>query len=880
VAGQGEGLREEALHSVKPTRGEKYPMARLPLLLFPHATEGIPSSRGGFPPPSFHTPGVVRQKERLGPAFQRLEDAFEARRAELSTSVTGMEPEKVLVIETAGSVDDFQRAVRAIDGLEWLGEFEADAMEPDEDFYDEKKRDEKIPHTLYLAMTDQQAVKEIVSLWNRWDTDKQPFPRGKTKWRDLFKLCRTIRYWSVEDRLSGTGLIERLKDTLLVKPGDPISIEIEFWYRNQKRLLRELEQFRARLSQKEGKIIATAQIDEIRYGAIKTRISSELASQIVNGQYPDFFKDDAVYCLRPEGQCASDIQDSAEHRDLPDRPLPTEPPVVAILDGVPFDRHKFLLDRIELDDPQDFSEAYQAKDRKHGTAMASLVIHGELDDRKAQALKSRVYMRPVMKPVEFKRGETLEEIPSDVLLVDLVHQAVKEIFDRNDGKNLSTIKVINISLGDVSRPFNREPSPWARSLDWLSWEYKVLFCVSAGNFVGNIDLGLPDVFSELSDAEKSKKTISAMANTLPDRRLLSPAESMNAITVGSLHRDLAGKFDLKKRIDIQPFDDLPDPVTRLGGGFRNSIKPDILMPGGRQLYMEFPDSASPGRTVYKISPAKWAPGQSVASPGARPGRTDGTTYVRGTSGATALASRGAAQIHEALQELQGQNPNAIPDDNLAVLIKALLVHGAVWGAAYDKIQSLKALAKQGPFKQYAARFLGYGAVDIERVLECTEWRATAIGTDAIKKDQKLEYRLPLPPVLSRSGTRRRLTITLAWFTRINPAHRNLRRAKLSFDPPRQEDHLGLSRKNADGHQVQRGTVQHEVLEGKRVSAYQDGDYFRIAVTCQKDAGDFDDLVPFGLAVTLEVLDQVGIDIYSEIRDRLKTPVATPVVPSG
>jgi len=859
-------------------------MARLPLLLFPHAMEGIPSSRKGFPPPSVHKPGVARQKERLGPAFQRLEDAFEARRAELSISVTGMEPEKVLVIETAGSVGDFQRAVENIKGLEWLGEFETDAMEPDEDFYDEKKHDKKIPHTLYLAMTDKRAVEEIVRLWDRWETDKQRFTHGKTKWRDLFKLCRTIRYWSVEDRLSGTGLIERLKDTLLVKPGEPISLEIEFWYRDPDRLRSELEQFHERLSQKDGKIIATAQINEICYGAIKARISAELASQIVNGQYPDFFKDDAVYCLRPEGQCASDIQDSAEHRDIPDRPLPKEPPVVAILDGVPFDRHKFLLGRIELDDPDDFSDfsQYQAKDRKHGTAMASLVIHGELDDRKAQALKSRVYMRPVMKPVEFKPGKTQEEIPSDVLLVDLVHQAVKEIFDRDDGKNFSTIKVINISLGDVSRPFNREPSPWARSLDWLSWKYKVLFCVSAGNFVGNIDLGPPEEFSGLIDADKSERTISAMANTLPDRRLLSPAESMNAITVGSLHRDLAGKFDLKKRIDIQPFDDLPDPVTRLGGGFRNSIKPDILMPGGRQLYVEFPDSASPGRITYRISPAKWSPGQSVASPGAGTGRIDGTTYIRGTSGATALASRGAARIHEALQELQGQNPNAIPDDNLAVLIKALLAHGAVWGAAYDKIQSLKTPANSRTFRQYAARFLGHGAVDIERVLECTEGRATAIGTDAIEVGQKLEYRFPLPPVLSGSGTGRRLTITLAWFTPINHAHRNLRQAKLSFDPSQQENHLGLSRKNADGNQVQRGTVQHEVLEGKRVSAYQDGDYFLIAVTCQNNAGDFDGSVPFGLAVTLEVLDhhQVGIDIYGEIRDRLEAPVATPVVPSG
>lgn len=63
--------------------------------------------------------------------------------------------------------------------------------------------------------------------------------------------------------------------------------------------------------------------------------------------------------------------------------------------------------------------------------------------------------------------------------------------------------VINLSIGDPARPFIHTPSPWARLLDWLSWKYRVLFCVSAGNYMDAIDIGLsgPDYLA-LTDEEK------------------------------------------------------------------------------------------------------------------------------------------------------------------------------------------------------------------------------------------------------------------------------------------------------------------------------------------------------------------------------------------
>jgi len=837
-------------------------MAKLPILLFPSAAARVPQTRRGWGP-IIHGPEVAVQKERLAPAFRRLETAFEERRAQLSASATGMEPEKVLVIETAGDIRDFQRAVRAIRGLEWLGDFELDEFASDEFFImgkDEQKIGKPTRKNIYLTMSDQRALSEILSLWNSWNELKQKFPRGKTKWRDIFSHCGDIRCWGIEDRLDGTGLLEQLRESLLARPDAQFfSMEIEFWHRSQARMHDAKNRIVEQLRENNGQLTTSADIGEIRYSAIKASISRNLVEQIVDGEYPSFFDEDAVSFLRPVGQCSVGIQGPATAGTLPeDQPIPTKPPVVAILDGVPFVQHRILADRIELDDPLDFASAYQGQIRKHGTAMASLVIHGELDDPNSQALTSKVIVRPVMKPVPVL-NEAKEEIPEDVLLVDFFHQAIKELLEQNPN-----IKAINISLGDKNRPFDRTLSPWARLLDWFSFKYQVLFCVSAGNFEDDMKVEIsPDQFTALGDDEKSEQTILAMSNNLLNRRLLSPAESMNAITVGALHRDMAGQYRPGYRIDMQPYNDLPSPITRLGMGFRNSIKPDILMPGGRQLY-----SNLPGQTVYTISQAGQKPGQSVATPGSAPRLLDSTTYTRGTSNAAALASRGAVQIHDVIREIQEDNLQSIPNENLAVVMKALLVHGASWGTAYDKISVLKMDSNSMRFKRYASRFMGYGAADIERVLECTERRVTLIATDSIDSDKNLEYQYPLPPSLSDSKMAKRLVITLAWMTPVNPAHRNWRRARLYYAPPKKEDFLKLSRKEADWQQVRNGTVQHEILEGGSASIYQDGNFLSIAVACRPDAGELEETVRFGLAVTLEVLEEVDINIYNEIRDRI------------
>jgi len=234
-----------------------------------------------------------------------------------------------------------------------------------------------------------------------------------------------------------------------------------------------------------------------------------------------------------------------------------------------------------------------------------------------------------------------------------------------------------------------------------------------------------------------------------------------------------------------------------------------------------------------------------------------------------------------IDQLRRSPGTHIPREYDVVLTKALLVHGAGWGDSLERYAAaLKTNENSRTFRDYVARFLGYGASVLPRVTSCTEERATVIGFGKLADGKGHVFSLPLPPCLSGLGDSRRLTITLAWLSPVNPSHRAYRVAHLWFDP---RNEVAPDRIFADHRAVQRGTVQHEVLEGDKVTVFQDGAAIAIQVNCRADAGDVPAPIPYGLAITLEVVEEVqsrliSIPIYQEVRKRLAIPV--PVRPAG
>lgn len=503
--------------------------------------------------------------------------------------------------------------------------------------------------------------------------------------------------------------------------------------------------------------------------------------------------------------------------------------------------------------------------------MASLILHGDLESGES-VLTRRLYVRPILRPdSHYWRRPRPEVVSEDTLVVDLLHRAVRRLFE-NDGNQAAVapqISVVNLSIGIRDRLFDGALSPLARLLDWLAWKYRLLFLVSAGNHVHDIELAIPRG-QALAPQDFQVEVVRAVAGDARNRRLLSPAEAVNVLTVGAIHSD--GSPGPPPPNTTLPFvdQDLPSPINAQGMGYRRAIKPEALLPGGRLVLRE---SLAPTQNArFEVLVQSRPPGQRVAAPGPNPGDLSYTWHSRGTSNATALASRVASQLYDILEELRSE-PGGELIDGLpsSVWLKALLVHGASWGHAGALLHEiLRTPQNSKQFKEYVTRLIGYGAIDATRVRECTEYRVTALSGGLLQAEQAHVHRFPLPPSLSGQAGWRCLTITLAWLTPVNTAHQAWRRADLWFTPPPAP--LQVNRREADWRAVQRGTVQHEVLEGARAAAFVDGANLEILVSCRADAGALEDPIPYALATTLEVAADIGVTVYEEVRERVQARV--------
>jgi len=854
-----------------------------PLLMFPapQALERRDARSGGTS--TVHKPTPARQRERLSPQFTRLQQAFENHRVVLQENADGIIPEKVLVLEIIGSVDNFVSAVRHAN-IEWIGEWINDLIPADEDFFNPDHREDPLSGRLFLTMTDGAALQQLLGLWNRWRRDPDAgMPRGFAKWKHVFSQLKDIRFWDIRDRLLDTGVTDYWVEELGFG-GQTVTFEIELWFRdsNTKRVTVEA-QVAAQIAAAGGAVVQRCVIEDIRYHSLLAELPIAEIRRFVEADRENIqlLRCDDVMYFRPLGQIASVPGHEEPITDEVPIPRQTGPenntPVIALLDGMPLEGHRWLEDQLLIDDPDGWAAECPATLRRHGTAMASLLLHGDV--KPIAARKQRpIYVRPVLKP-DLQHPNGYERIPKDTLPIDLIHRAVVRMFEGVNGREpiAPEVRIINFSVGDPCQLFFRTISPWARLLDWLSWKYKVLFIVSAGNHNRSIELDIPRAnLAGLSVDALRRHVISSLDRDSRNRRLLSPAEGINPITVGSIHADNSVIPQNRQLIDVYGGMALPSPINPITLGHRHSVKPEILVAGGRVMYREKLGNLHPNATLEPVN-FVGPPGQIVAAPD----RANLTSYIytRGTSNSAALATKAAGHIYDSVIAdvvRRTNHEHGMSRAHEVQLIKALLVHCASWG---DRFTLLEAVLRNDRntlrFKDYVSRFLGFGEPDFSRAVTSTDQRVTVLGWGALEGDAGQKFLLPLPPSLSGLAIRRRLTVTLSWLSPTNPNNQKYRRAQLWTKFPGANPamaKLGVSRNECDWQAVQRGTVQHEIYVGDSPSAYGDNENIEINVSCMPDAGPLAEAIPYGLAVTLEVAEGLAIPIYTEVEARIRPQV--------
>src|SRR5690606_10103238 len=345
---------------------------------------------------------------------------------------------------------------------------------------------------------------------------------------------------------------------------------------------------------------------------------------------------------------------------------------------------------------------------------ASLIIHVDLA-RGEPPLPRPLLVQPVMQP----DGGNSEQTPPDRLLVDVIHRAVRRIKvgDGGEPPTAPAVVLINISLGDRWRPFARVMSPLGRLLDFLAHRYRVLFLVSAGNVMDRLvipDYATSREFEDADPEEREKAVLAALNANKSQRTLFSPAEAMNALTIGAAHKSAVFNGGLPVNL-IDPFTDecLPNTVSAMGLGYRKAVKPDLLLDGGRMPVRVVGSGGS-----ITIAPADRPArlfGVKAAAPDPR-GSTRHEDFACGTSVATALATRAGHRIFDTLMDGDGgSNHDDLPLQYQALALKALLVHGATWGPKGEMLDGF--FQPQGSGQHVArrddiTRLLGFGVPDI------------------------------------------------------------------------------------------------------------------------------------------------------------------------
>lgn len=801
----------------------------------------------------------AHQSNKYSPIFKQLKEASEL---ELRSDPTALAPERLIVFELATSVQNFIKAIEKVSGLLFVDEEELDSSDGDQE------------PVMYLLMPNMQALKQIESLWSRWSKGER-LDHGLTAWEEVFSYLRVLRPWGPNDRVDATS-IENFKFNMENEKGN-VFAEIELVFQqtdeNAEKAVQQVSSF---VLQKGGSIKSEARIDAIGYHALLAELPPQEILNIINLNMNSIAGLDPVMFIRPQARMtASPVEEGDLAETIPTTDLKS--PIAALLDGVPVASHSWLSHHLVVDDIFNLEQSVLVKDRVHGSAMASLIIHG---DRNTKTFAPPLPRKIVHIPV-FDSGD---KFSSDRLVVDIVYQALMDLVSEQN-EYCKDVLVVNLSLGIANYRFQRRISPLARLIDWFSEKYGILCIVSAGNITEPFNVPLLDNKSDikaLKSQELGKAILSAIDGLKGQRRLLSPAETVNGVTVGALNSDLIeesqrGDGLSRSRPRIDPFGDIAmsNPTSALGPGFANAIKPDILMAGSKeQIELHHVKDSYDG---YPQPATKFAGLKVAAAP--RIGEENATGWTGGTSAAAALASRTTHRIHDALEDVYQDDFTDIPKIQRAALLKALLVHSAKWPqktrdfikdtvGPHDNRQHVRQ-------KENVRRYIGYGVVDEDFAVSCAADRATFWTTGTIGPDKRRKIMLPIPECYIGKAQSHRIAATLAWFTPVNVGRSAYRSIKLDLEDPKE---IGILAVNATGNQpdrnqIKRGIVISRFWEGHKAAVINGKNKIAIYIQRNPDGGSrIDKDIAFGLALTIEM---PGVnEVYDQVKEMLSTPVET------
>ena len=306
--------------------------------------------------------------------------------------------------------------------------------------------------------------------------------------------------------------------------------------------------------------------------------------------------------------------------------------------------------------------------------------------------------------------------------------ALQQVVSHFNGGEKHT-RIFNHSVGAWGPCRLDRMSVWASEIDMLSHGQDVLFIQAAGNLAGTSNVpGAPGIREHL-EAGRSRTVFL----TEPSSRISNPAQSLQALTVGSVALATFRTETMHSLAEALR----PSAFSRSGFGMWDTVKPEVVELGGDYVA----DEGQPPRLSF---PSEVCP-ELVRS-----------TLYEATAGfasddvGTSYAAPKVAHIACHLQTL-------FPGHS-TLLYRALIVHSArwpEWTAGANQAERLNIL-----------KTIGYGLPNLSRATENTEHRVTLISDRAheLEAGEAAVFSVPIPAEIRRPGAERliRVDVTLSY----------------------------------------------------------------------------------------------------------------------
>lgn len=439
-------------------------------------------------------------------------------------------------------------------------------------------------------------------------------------------------------------------------------------------------------------------------------------------------------------------------------PPPADAPAVCVIDSGIQEGHALLQPAIDVATSVCLLPGFAATavgdevaPAGHGSRVAGAVLYGEeIPGTGAPALPFWIQNARVL--------DAQNQMPVALFPPSAIRKAVERF---NEGPRVTRIFNHSVNAQGVCR--TRYMSSWAAEIDQLSCERDVLIVQSVGNLPRNGAVPVLGVSEHLAAGRAYPEYL-----TQDSARVANPAQSLQALSVGSIAYDIAEAGEWRT-FAMQPGD--PSAFSRTGPGIWGVIKPEVVTYGGDFVRTSNnpPDIHGGGR-VPAACPELIR--STLHSPGPASSRDEtGTSY----------AAPKVARIAAAIQRI-------LPDEP-TLLYRALIVQSAQWPEWAESILSplrnppdeLSQEAKHAlhASASKALRSLGYGIPDEDRAKENSDYRTTLItsGEAEIHAAECHIYQIPIPPELRQQADdfEIRIDVTLSYVAQPRRTRRNLRR---------------------------------------------------------------------------------------------------------